>query len=101
MDSKFELNYTKYFEKQWLDFDEKTKTLIEDKLKLIKMNPFRYGTLEGYKRVRKVKLSIKGKYQRLIYALHMPEVDQIFILGIFDRDKGYEEFERKFSQLKK
>lgn len=101
MASKFELHYTKYFEKQWLDFDGKTKQLIENKLKLIKLNPFRYETLEGYTRVKKVKLTLKGKYQRLIYALHMPEVNQIFILGIFDRDKGYEEFERKFSQLKK
>lgn len=101
MVSKFELHYTKYFEKQWLDYDEKTKLLIESKLKLIKQNPFRYDTLEGYKRVRKVKFSLEGKYQRILYALHMPEVNQIFILGIFDRNKGYEEFERKFTQLKK
>ena len=101
MTSKFELRYTRFFEKQWLGYDEKTKQLIEDKLILIKQNPFRYDTLEGYMRVRKVKLSLEGKYQRLLYALHMPEVNQIFILGIFDRDKGYEEFERKFKKLKK
>jgi mRNA-degrading endonuclease RelE of RelBE toxin-antitoxin system len=101
MASKFELTYTRFFEKQWLDYDEKTKLLIEDKLKLVKQNPFRYDTIEGYKRVRKVKLTLEGKYQRLLYALHMPEANQIFILGVFERDKGYEEFERKFKQLKK
>ena len=101
MVSKFELRYTLFFEKQWIGFDEKTKQLIEDKLKLIRQNPFRYDTLEGYSRVRKVKFSLEGKYQRLLYALHMPEVNQIFILGVFDRDKGYQEFERKFKQLKK
>jgi mRNA-degrading endonuclease RelE of RelBE toxin-antitoxin system len=101
MASKFELRYTRFFEKQWLGFDEKTKLLIEDKLKLIKQNPFRYDTLEGYMRVRKVKITFEGRYQRLLYALHMPEVNQIFVLGVFERDKGYEEFERKFRQLKK
>jgi mRNA-degrading endonuclease RelE of RelBE toxin-antitoxin system len=101
MASKFELQYTKYFEKQWLEFNEKTRQLIKDKLKLIKQNPYRYDTLEGYARVRKLKLSVKGKYQRLIYALHMPEVNQVFILGIFPRDKGYQEFERIFGSLKK
>lgn len=96
----FELKYTRFFERQWLGYDEKTKNLIEDKLRLIKQNPFRYDTLEGYKRVRKVKLSIEGKYQRLLYALHMPQANQIFILGIFERDKDYKDFERKFTQFK-
>ena len=101
MASDFALKYSRFFEKQWLGYDEKTKQLIEDKLRLIKQNPFRYDTLEGYTRVRKIKLSIQGKYQRLLYALHMPENNQIFILGIFERDKDYKDFERKFSQLKK
>jgi mRNA-degrading endonuclease RelE of RelBE toxin-antitoxin system len=101
MASNFELFYTRFFEKQWLAYDAKTRLLIEDKLKLVKQNPFRYDALEGYARVRKVKLSLKGKYQRLLYALHMPQANQILILGVFERDKGYDEFERKFSELKK
>ncbi|MFH0859887.1 MAG: hypothetical protein V1921_01670 [Candidatus Altiarchaeota archaeon] len=101
MASNFELLYTRFFEKQWLEYDEKTKHLIEDKLRLIKQNPFRYDTIEGYKRVLKVKLSIEGKYQRLLYALHTPKTNQILILGVFEREKDYKDFERKFSQLKK
>ena len=98
---RFELRYTRFFEKQWLGFDKKTKRFIENKLRLIKQNPIRYRTLEGYTRVRKVKLSIEGKYQRLLYALHMPHPNQILILGIFEREKDYKDFERKFKQLKK
>jgi len=98
---EFELKYTRFFEKQWLGYDEKTKHLIEDKLRLIKQNPFRYDTLEGYKRVLKVKLSIEGKYQRLLYAIHTPQTNQILILGIFEREKDYKDFERKFTQLRK
>jgi mRNA-degrading endonuclease RelE of RelBE toxin-antitoxin system len=101
MASNFELRYTRFFENQWLNYNEKTKRLIEDKLRLIKQNPFRYDTLDGYKRVRKIKLSIEGRYQRLLYALHIPENNQIFILGIFEREKDYKDLERKFTQLKK
>lgn len=31
----------------------------------------------------------------------MPQANQVLILGVFERDKGYEEFERKFGELKK
>ncbi|MBN2251793.1 MAG: hypothetical protein JW724_06945 [Candidatus Altiarchaeota archaeon] len=101
MGLKFELRYTRFFEKQWLGFDQKTKHLIEDKLRLIKQNPFRYDTLEGYTRIRKVKMSVEGKYQRLLYALHMPQARQILILGIFERSRDYKDFERKFARLRK
>ena len=101
MVSKFDLKYTKFFERQWLGYDEKTQHLIQDKLGLIKQNPFRYDTLAGYRRVRKVKLSIEGKYQRLLYVLHLPKVNQILVLGVFEREKDYKDFERKFIQLKK
>lgn len=101
MASNFELFYTRFFEEQWIAYDKQTRHLIEEKLKLIKYDPYRYETLEGYTRVRKIKLNLKGKYQRLLYALHMPETNQILILGIFERDKGYKEFQRKFKQLKK
>ncbi|MBD3389216.1 MAG: hypothetical protein GF416_08985 [Candidatus Altiarchaeales archaeon] len=101
MVSKFELCYSRFFETQWLGFDEKTRSIIKDRLKLIKQNPLRYDTLKGYTRVRKLKLSLEGKYQRLLYALHMPKTNHILILGVFDRDKGYQEFERKFIKLKK
>jgi mRNA-degrading endonuclease RelE of RelBE toxin-antitoxin system len=101
MASGFELQYTRFFEKQWLGYDEKTRHLIEDKLRLIKQNPLRYGTLEGYTRVRKIKLSVEGKYQRLLYALHTPQTNQILVLGVFEREKDYKDFERLFGQYKK
>ncbi|MBM3309046.1 MAG: hypothetical protein FJY77_02230 [Candidatus Altiarchaeales archaeon] len=101
MASSFELHYTRFFERQWLNFDEKTKRFVEDKLRLIKLNPFRCETLEGYKKVRKLKLSVEGKYQRMLYALHMPQTNQILILGIFERSRDYKDFERKFSQFRK
>ncbi len=101
MVSDFELKFTQFFEKQWLSYDEKTRDLIHEKLLLVKKNPLRYPVHKGYTQVRKVKLSVKGKYQRLMFTLHMPEVKQILLLGIFERSKDYKDFERRFRQLKK
>jgi len=101
MASSFKLEFTKLFGKQWLTHDEKTRDLIRDKLLLVKTNPSRYPLHKGYAHVRKVKLSIEGKYQRLMYALHMPESDQILVLGVFERSQDYKDFERKFKNLKK
>lgn len=101
MASGFELNFTRLFEKQWISYDEKTRDLIREKLLLLKKNPFRYPVHKGYMQVRKVKLSVEGKYQRLMFALHIPEVNQILILGVFERSKDYKDFERRFQQLKK
>ncbi len=101
MASRSELRFTKFFEKQWLSYDKKTRDMIREKLLLVKKNPFRYPVHKGYTRVRKVKLSVEGKYQRLMFAVHMPEVNQILILGVFERSKDYRDFERLFKQLKK
>ena len=101
MASGFDLKFTLFFEKQWLSYDEKTRDLIHEKLLLVKRNPFRYPIHKGYARVRKVKLSVEGKYQRLMFAFHMPEVNQILVLGVFERGKDYKDFERKFMHLRK
>lgn len=100
MDSNFELFYTEYFMKQWTEFNDKSKEFIKDKLRIVKENPYRYPVHKGYTRVRKIKLSMEGKYQRLMYALHMPESNNILILGVFARKCNYKDFENIFKNLK-
>jgi mRNA-degrading endonuclease RelE of RelBE toxin-antitoxin system len=99
MDFKFK--FTRYFLKQWKKYDDKTRNLIRDKLRLIKINPFRYPKHTGYKFVFKVKLSIENKYSRLMYAVFMPDKKHITILGVFDRDANYKDFERIFKTFRK
>jgi len=101
MDSNFKLEYTTFFAKQWDNYDSKTRDIIKEKLRLLRDNPFRYPTHKGYLRVRKVKVNIEGKYQRLMYAVHIPESNHILILGVFARDMDYRDFEKKFKHLKK
>ncbi len=101
MGLEFNLKFTQFFLRQWGSYDEKSKRLIESKLGLIKQNPFRFPKHEGYKFVFKVKLSIENKYSRLMYAVFMPDSEHITILGIFDREANYKDFERIFRELRK
>ena len=101
MGSKFELRYSDYFLEQWGGYEERTRRLILDKFKLIKLNPFRYEAHKGYKRVFKVKITIENKYSRLMYSVFDPDSNHIRILGIFDRNLSYKDFERIFGHLKK
>jgi hypothetical protein len=97
----FAFKFSRHFVAQWDCYDTKTKDIVKKKLCLVKQNPFRYPTHEGYRFVFKVKLTIENKYSRLIYAVFMPDKEHITILGVFDRKVGYKDFERMFKDLKK
>ncbi|MFH1055595.1 MAG: hypothetical protein V1744_05835 [Candidatus Altiarchaeota archaeon] len=97
----FSLKFTTYFERQWLGYGEDTRGLITEKLIILKQNPFRYPTHTGFHRVHKIKLTLEGKYQRLMYAVFMPDNQTITVLGVFDRSKEYKDFERIFAELRK
>ena len=101
MGSRFQLKFTSYFLKQWEGYDEKTKAFLQSKINLIKHYPFRFPRHEGYKFVFKVKLSVEQRYSRLMYAVFMPDAQHITILGIFDRNADYKDFERIFKELRK
>ncbi len=98
---EFNFKFTQYFLNQWEAYDGRTRKLIEDKLALIKQNPFRFPKHEGYRFVFKVKLSVEGIYSRLMYAVFLPDAKHITILGIFDRGAGYKDFERIFREYRK
>jgi hypothetical protein len=102
MESNFEIIPSDYFKKQL----EKSRTeeikLINEKLKLIKSNPFRFKNFKGYRHVFKIKLNFKGEYSRLLYVVFQPEKDKIRIFGIFPRKQDYKDFKKFFnSELKK
>lgn len=98
---KFNFKFTRFFLKQWGNYDKKTRVFIQDKLKLVKQNPFRFPKHTGYRFVFKVKLSIDKKYSRLMYAVFMPDSKHITIIGIFERGVDYKDFERIFKSMEK
>jgi len=70
MDLEFSLHYSRFFLHQWERYDQNTRDFLQDKFTLIKQDPFRFPTHKGFSRIRKIKLSTKGKYQRLMFSIH-------------------------------
>lgn len=98
---EFSLRSTIFFIKQWENLGESSKNLINNKLSLIKQNPFRFPKHEGYNFVFKVKLNIGNNYSRLMYVVFMPDSKSVTILGIFDRKAEYKDFEKIFKDYRK
>ena len=101
MASRFELRFANYFLKQFDNYNEKEKRIINDKLALIEENPFRFDKHEGFKFVFKVKITVDDKFSRLMYAVFFPDAEHITILGIFDRKSEYKDFERMYNEFRK
>jgi mRNA-degrading endonuclease RelE of RelBE toxin-antitoxin system len=101
MDSRFEIRFTDYFKEQWDSYGEETREFIENKVRLLAWNPFRFETHKGYKNVFKIKLTVRDRYSRLMYAVFYPDERSITILGVFPRHSDYKDFERLFGYLKK
>lgn len=88
----FKFLFTKFFKSQVSKLNSKNKQLIKNKLELIRENPSRFKSLQGYKNVFEVKISIEKNYSRLIYALYEPDSNSITIFGIFKRKSDFKDF---------
>lgn len=78
--------------------DEKSKKLIWEKIKLVQENPFHFKRIHSkiFKKVFRVRLSIKGKETRLIYAIIEPN---IIIACLLERNKNYRDLEKYLKKL--
>jgi mRNA-degrading endonuclease RelE of RelBE toxin-antitoxin system len=98
----FEIKPSIYFLDQIKSASDNDKKIIEQKLRLIKINPFRFDKLEGYKHVFKIRINFADQSNRLIYAAFYPMSQNVFVFGVFNRKKSYKDFKRIFSHdLKK
>jgi len=85
-----------FFSKQWKKLDKKSKKIINKKIELIKENPFRYKRLKSDTPVFRVRLSIKSKETRLIYAVVKPD---IIIICLLDRKKYYADLNKYLKHI--
>ncbi|MFC1691740.1 type II toxin-antitoxin system RelE/ParE family toxin [Nanoarchaeota archaeon] len=94
---KYVLKPSFFFLKQLDDISGETAKLIEEKLKLVKINPYRYKRIQGYSLfLFRIRIKDKGKEIRIIYL-----VDKHFIkiLCILDRSKNYNDLKRYLKKL--
>ena len=91
------LQPTELFLEQLDELSDESCKLIEEKLNLLKINPFRFKRIEGYKLfLFRIRFEDNRKEKRIIYLVDKPYVK---ILCILDRDKEYKDLKRYLSRL--
>lgn len=92
----FTIEATKFFALQLDELSENSLRLIEEKLKLIKNNPYRYKRIKGYNLILfRIRFKDKNKEKRLIYSI---EKLNITLICILDRKKEYKDLKKYLSR---
>lgn len=90
------LKPSQFFLEQCGELSDKAARIVEDKLRLLKVNPFRNKKLEGYPLfLFRVRFEDNQKEKRVVYLVDKPEVK---IICIIERDSGYKKL-RTFLKL--
>ncbi len=95
----YTIKSTEIFKEQLKDIDKKTKEIIKDKIKLIKENPYRYKKIHSllFSKVFRVRLNIRKKETRLIYAVLDPN---IILVCLLERKRDYKDLKKYLEKLK-
>ena len=88
---------TEFFLKQIDELNIETKSVIEKRLELVKINPFRNKRIKGYDLfLFRIRFEDNKKEKRIIYLVDKPKV---IILCILDRSKEYKDLKKYLKQL--
>ena len=95
------MNYTlvptEFFLIQINELSNEAKSIIEKRLELVKINPFRNKKIEGYKLfLFRIRFEDNKKEKRIIYLADKPKV---YVLCILDRDKEYKDLKKYLKSL--
>ena len=88
------------FKDQIKGLDDKSKRIIENKISLIKDNPYRYKRLHSklFSKVFRVRLNIKSEETRLIYVVIEPN---IILVCLLERRRDYKDLEKYLKKINK
>ncbi len=86
-----------FFLQQADELSDGAAKLIEEKLKLAKVNPYRYKRIFGYKLfLFRIRFEDERKEKRVVYLVDKPFIK---VLGILDRDKEYKDLKKYLKKL--
>ncbi|MDD4878516.1 MAG: hypothetical protein PHO02_05775 [Candidatus Nanoarchaeia archaeon] len=86
------LKPSEFFLEQLEDINSETARQLEEKLKLVKLNPFRNKRIHGYSLfLFRIRFEDLHKEKRVIYLVDKPYV---YVLCILDRDKEYKDLKK-------
>ena len=88
------------FLSQIRDLGEAPRKIIEEKINLIKINPYRYKRIDSKKfsKVFRIRLNIKNKDTRLIYMVIEPN---IILVCLLERKNDYKDLEKYLTKVNK
>lgn len=88
---------SQFFLLQVDELSEKAARIIEEKLKLLKINPYRNKRIHGYNLfLFRIRFEDEHKEKRLIYLVDKPFIK---LLCILDRDKEYKDLKSYLKKL--
>lgn len=78
--------------------DEKSKRVVWEKIKLIEENPFHFKRIHStrFRKVFRVRMSIKGRETRLIYVVLEPNV---IVACLLERKNDYKDLEKRLAKI--
>ncbi len=86
-----------FFLQQADELSDEAAKLIEEKLKLAKINPYRYKRIFGYKLfLFRIRFEDERKEKRVVYLVDKPFIK---VLCILDRDKEYKDLKKYLKKL--
>lgn len=89
---EFVLKPSEFFLEQLDELSDKAKRILEEKMLLLKANPFHYKRIHGYGLfLFRIRFEDNQKEKRVIYLVDKPYVK---ILCILDRDKEYKDLRK-------
>ena len=94
---EYELKPSSFFLQQIDELSDEAKRVVENRLRLVKVNPFRNKRIHGYELfLFRIRFEEQQKEKRIIYLVDKPYVKLICIL---DRDKEYKDLKKYLKNL--
>jgi mRNA-degrading endonuclease RelE of RelBE toxin-antitoxin system len=94
---EYEIKPSHFFLQQSEDLSDQAARIVEDRLRLLKINPFRNKRIEAYNLfLFRIRFEDNRKEKRIIYLVDKPYVK---IICILDRDKEYNDLRKYLKSL--
>lgn len=94
---EYELKPSRFFLQQIDELSDEAKRVVETRLKLVKVNPFRNKRIHGYNLfLFRIRFEEQHREKRVIYLVDKPFVK---LLCILDRDKEYKDLKKYLKML--
>jgi hypothetical protein len=91
------LKPSKFFLGQVEELSDDATRIVDDKLRLAKINPYRFKKLEGYDLfLFRIRFEDNRKEKRVVYLVDKPYIK---VICIIDRDSGYKKLRKYLKNL--